>query len=116
MTRYCVRLMLVALLATAAAPAAAQVRAALDVGAGSYRADGSLSSEVASFAPSLRLAAGPIRFDAAGLYTDAPAGHWYFQGTSRLVLRSPRVFFVRAEVAGSADWTSHRRVNGTTEL
>ncbi len=116
MTRHGVRLMLVALLATAAAPAAAQVRAALDVGAGSYRPDGSLSSAVASFAPSLRLAAGPIRFDAAGVYTDAPAGHWNFQGTSRLVLRSPRVLFFRAELAGAADWTSHRRVDGTTEL
>ena len=99
-------LTLVALLATAAAPAAAQVRASLDVGAGSYRADGSLSSAVASLAPSLRLDAGPLRFDAAGVYTDAPAGRWNFQGTSRLVLRSPRLAFVRAELAGTADWTS----------
>jgi hypothetical protein len=116
MTRRRADLMLVAVLATVAGPAAAQVRAALDVGAGSYRADGSLSSAVASLAPSLRLDAGPVRFDAAGVYTDAPAGRWNFQGTSRLVLRSPRLAFVRAELTGTADWTSHRRVDGTTEL
>jgi hypothetical protein len=109
-------LSLVALLATAAAPAAAQVRASLDVGAGSYRSDGALSAAVASFAPAFRLDAGPLRFDAIGTYTDAPAGRWNFQGTSQLVLRSPRLWFLRAELAGSADWTSHRRVDGTTVL
>ncbi len=116
MTAYRVNLSLAAMLAAAAAPAAAQVRASLDVGAGSYHPDGSLSAAVASLAPSLRLDAGPLRFDAAGVYTDAPAGRWNFQGTSRLLLRSPRLAFVRAELAGSADWTSHRRVDGTTVL
>ncbi|MGH7631332.1 MAG: hypothetical protein ACREOF_18510, partial [Gemmatimonadales bacterium] len=51
-----------------------------------------------------------------GVYTDAPAGRWNFQGTSRLLLRSPRLAFLRGELAGSADWTSHRRVDGTTVL
>ena len=109
-------LTLAALVATTAAPAAGQLRASLDVGAGSYRPDGSLSSAVTSLAPSLRLEGGPLRFDAAGVYTDAPAGRWNFQGSSRLSLRSPRLAFVRAELAGTADWTSHRRVDGTTEL
>jgi hypothetical protein len=116
MTRHRATLPLVALLATTAAPAAGQVRASLDVGAGSYRPDGSLSSAVASLAPALRFDAGPLRFDAAGVYSDAPAGRWNFQGTSRLLLRSPRLLFLRAELAGTADWTSHRRVDGTTEL
>jgi hypothetical protein len=106
----------VALVATGAAPAAAQVRASLVVGAGSYHSDGAFSSAVASLAPSFRFDAGPLRFDAAGTYTDAPAGRWNFQGASQLVLRSPRLWFLRAEIAGSADWTSHRRVDGTTVL
>ncbi|HET8624699.1 MAG TPA: glycogen-binding domain-containing protein [Gemmatimonadales bacterium] len=106
---------LVALLATAA-PAAGQVRASLDVGAGSYRPDGALTAAVASLAPSFRLDAGFLRFDAAGTYTDAPAGRWNFQGASQLVIRSPRLWFMRAELAGTADWTSHRRVDGTTVL
>jgi hypothetical protein len=82
-------LTLVALFATAAGPAAGQVRASLDVGAGSYRPDGALASAVASLAPALQLDAGPVRFDAAGVYSDAPAGRWNFQGASRLLLRSP---------------------------
>jgi hypothetical protein len=116
MSRRGADLSLVVLLATVAAPAAAQVRASLDIGAGSSRSDGALSSAVASFAPSFQLDEGPLRFDAAGTYTDAPAGRWNFQGTSQLVLRSPRLAFVRAELAGSADWTSHRQVDGTAVL
>jgi hypothetical protein len=109
-------LTLVALFATAAGPAAGQVRASLDVGAGSYRPDGALASAVASLAPALQLDAGPVRFDAAGVYSDAPAGRWNFQGASRLLLRSPYLAFFRAELAGTADWTSHRRVDGTAVL
>ncbi len=111
-----VALPLAAAVMAVAAPAAGQVRASFDVGAGSYRPDGSLGSAVASFAPAFRLDAGPLTFDAAGVYTDAPAGRWNFQGASRLLLRSPRLWFLRAELAGSADWTSHRRVDGTTVL
>ncbi|HEU5170947.1 MAG TPA: glycogen-binding domain-containing protein [Gemmatimonadales bacterium] len=106
----------VVLLAGAAAPAAAQFGASVDLGAGSYRSDGSLSGTVASLAPSVRFEAGPLHLDAAGVYTDAPAGRWNFQGTSRAILTSPRLWILRAEAAGMLDWTSHRRVDGTTVL
>jgi hypothetical protein len=109
-------LSLTMLLTAMTAPAAAQLGASLDVGAGSYHPDGSLPAAVASLAPAVSLGAGPLSLDAAGVYTDAPAGRWNFQGASRLVLKSPKIAFLRAELAGTADWTSHWRVKGTTVL
>ncbi|HET7599728.1 MAG TPA: glycogen-binding domain-containing protein [Gemmatimonadales bacterium] len=93
--------------------AAAQVRAALDVGAGASRTDGTLGGGVVSFAPSLALDAGPLRLDAYGIYSSASAGRWNFEGFIAPVLRSPRLGPVRAELGGEFDWTSHRRTSGT---
>jgi hypothetical protein len=92
------------------------VSGTVDVGAGTYRPDRAIPGGVASIAPTLRYRAGPFDLEAAGVYTDAPAGRWNFQGGTTATFRTPSVGFLHAEVGAEADWTSHYRVRGTTAL
>ena len=98
------------------APVAAQVSGTLDMGAGTYRPDRAIPGGIASIVPSLRYQSGPVVLSAIGVYSDAPAGRWNFQGGTAALLRSPRFGFLRLEAVGQAEWTSHYRVRGTTRF
>jgi hypothetical protein len=63
-----------------AAPAAAQLAGTLDMGAGTYRPDRAIPGGIASIVPALRYRSGPFELSAIGVYSDAPAGRWNFQG------------------------------------
>ncbi|MGH7498468.1 MAG: glycogen-binding domain-containing protein [Gemmatimonadales bacterium] len=104
------------LVAGVATPATAQLAGTLDVGAGSNHPDRSIPGAVASFAPALTFGAGPLRLSGAGVYSDAAAGRWNFQGTSGATVRSPNAGIFRAELLGQADWTWHHRVQGVTTV
>ena len=97
-----------------AAPAAAQLAGTLDMGAGTYRPDRAIPGGIASIVPSLRYRSGPVELSAIGVYSDAPAGRWNFQGGTAASVRTPRFGIVHLEAAGQAEWTSHYRVRGTT--
>jgi hypothetical protein len=110
------RLLRLGWLVLLATPAAAQMSGTLDLGAGTYRPDRATPGGVASIAPSLRYHGAAFDLDAAGTYTDAPAGRWNFQGATAATFRALRSGPVQAELVGEADWTSHYRVRGTTTL
>jgi hypothetical protein len=101
-------------LSAAAAPAAAQLAGTLDMGAGTYRPDRAIPGGIASIVPSLSYRRGPLELSAIGVYSDAPAGRWNFEGGTAAVLRSPALGLLRLEAVGQAEWTSHYRVRGTT--
>jgi hypothetical protein len=94
----------------------AQVNATLDMGAGSYRPDRAISGGVASVAPVLRLAAGPLRWTGSGVYSNAQGGRWNFQGLSQAALHSPNLGIFRAELLGEVDWTWHHQVPGSARV
>ncbi|MGH7578660.1 MAG: hypothetical protein ACREM9_00695, partial [Gemmatimonadales bacterium] len=96
------------------APAAAQLAGTLDIGAGTYRPDRAIPGGIASIVPSLRYQSGPVELSAIGVYSDAPAGRWNFQGGTAALVRTPRLGFFQLEAVGQAEWTSHYRVRGTT--
>ena len=98
----------------AATPAAAQLAGTLDVGAGTYRPDRAIPGGIASIVPSLRYRSGPVELSAIGVYSDAPAGRWNFQGGTAASVRTPRLGILQLEAMGQAEWTSHYRVRGTT--
>ena len=52
--------------------------------------------------------------NALGVYSDAPAGRWNFQGGTEAFARTPAFGFLLLEVSGKAEWTRHYRVDGTT--
>ena len=109
------RALLVALLCSAgASPAFGQLSGTLDMGAGTYRPDRSIPGGVASIVPSLRYQRGPFEVNALGVYSDAPAGRWNFQGGTEAFARTPAFGFLLLEVSGKAEWTRHYRVDGTT--
>jgi hypothetical protein len=97
-----------------ASPALGQLTGTLDMGAGTYRPDRSIPGGIASIVPSLRYERGPFELSALGVYSDAPAGRWNFQGGTQAVVRTPALGVFRLEAAGRAEWTSHYRVRGTT--
>jgi len=97
-----------------AAPAAAQLAGTLDMGAGTYRPDRSIPGGIASIVPSLRYRSGPLELSGIGVYSDAPAGRWNFQGGTAATLRTPAFGGFHLEATGQAEWTSHYRVRGTT--
>jgi hypothetical protein len=99
-----------------AAPAAAQVTATVDVGAGAYRPDRATPGGVASIAPWIRYHGRALDLDLAGTYTDVPDGRWNFQGATAATVRTLRFGPFTAEATGEADWTSHSEARGTTEL
>jgi hypothetical protein len=111
--RYCVRFAWVILLA---APAAAQVTATVDVGAGAYRPDRATPGGVASIAPWVRYHGRTLDLDLAGTYTDVPDGRWNVQGATAATVRAFRYGPFSAELVGEADWTSHSEARGTTAL
>jgi hypothetical protein len=97
-----------------AGPAAAQLAGTLDMGAGTYRPDRAIPGGIASIVPSLRYRSGPVELSAIGVYTDAPAGRWNFQGGTAAAVRTPTFGIFQLEAMGQAGWTSHYRVRGTT--
>jgi hypothetical protein len=97
-----------------AAPAAAQLAGTLDMGAGTYRPDRAIPGGIASIVPSLRYRRGPVELSAIGVYSDAPAGRWNFQGGTAASIRTPTFGILQLEAMGQAEWTSHYQVRGTT--
>jgi len=97
-----------------AAPAGAQLAGTLDMGAGTYRPDRAIAGGIASIVPSLHYRGGPLEVSAVGVYSDAPAGRWNFQGGTAAALRTPSFGSLHLEALGRAEWTSHYRVRGTT--
>jgi hypothetical protein len=97
-----------------ATPASGQLAGTLDLGAGTYRPDRSIPGGIASIVPSLRYRTGPLELSALGVYSDAPAGRWNFQGGTEAFLRAPAFGPLLLEATGRAEWTSHFRVRGTT--
>jgi hypothetical protein len=95
-------------------PATAQLAGTLDMGAGTYRPDRSIPGGIASIVPGLRYQNGPLEVNALGVYSDAPAGRWNFQGGTEAFVRTPALGFLLLEASGKAEWTSHYRVRGTT--
>jgi len=97
-----------------AAPAAAQLAGTLDMGAGTYRPDRAIPGGIASIVPSLRYRSGPVELSAIGVYSDAPAGRWNFQGGTAASVRTPTFGIFQLEAMGQAEWTSHYQARGTT--
>lgn len=97
-----------------AGPAAAQLAGTLDMGAGTYRPDRAIPGGIASIVPSLRYRTGLLELSAIGVYSDAPAGRWNFQGATSASVRTPTFGILHLEVMGHTEWTSHYRVRGTT--
>jgi hypothetical protein len=97
-----------------AVPAAAQLAGTLDMGAGTYRPDRAIPGGIASIVPSLRYQSGPVELSAIGVYSDAPAGRWNFQGGTAASVRTPAFGMFQLEAMGQAEWTSHYQVRGTT--
>jgi hypothetical protein len=95
-------------------PALGQLAGTLDMGAGTYRPDRSIAGGIASIVPTLRYRSGPIELSALGVYSDAPAGRWNFEGGTEASVRTPAFGFLLLEAGGKAEWTSHYRVRGTT--
>lgn len=109
------RALLLALLCSAwASPVLGQLSGTLDMGAGTYRPDRSIPGGIASIVPSLRYLSGPFEVNALGVYSDAPAGRWNFQGGTEAFARTAAFGFLLLEASGKAEWTSHYRVRGTT--
>jgi hypothetical protein len=101
-------------LSAGATPAAGQLAGTLDMGAGTYRPDRAIPGGIASIVPSLRYQRGPLELSAIGVYSDAPAGRWNFQGGTAALLRTPTFGILHLEAIGQAEWTAHYRVRGTT--
>jgi hypothetical protein len=106
--------LLALLCAVWASPALGQLSGTLDMGAGTYRPEHSIPGGIASIVPSLRYTSGPFEVTALGVYSDAPAGRWNFQGGTEAFARTPAFGFLLLEASGKAEWTSHYRVQGTT--
>jgi hypothetical protein len=104
----------VAVLAIAPAPAAAQFTAALDLGAGTTRSDDAFSGAVATLAPSLAFETGGLRLGASGAYSNGPSGRWNFLGNAAGALTSPRFGPVALEANANLGWTWHEQVQGAT--
>ena len=109
-------LLLALLCCSWATSAPAQLAGTLDMGAGTYRPDRSIAGGIASIVPALRYRSGPLEVNALGVYSDAPAGRWNFQGGTEAFVRTPVFGFLLLEGSGKAEWTSHYRVRGTTLL
>jgi hypothetical protein len=107
-------LLLTLALSAGAAPAAAQLSGTLDMGAGTYRPDRAIPGGIASIVPALRYRSGWFELSGIGVYSDAPAGRWNFQGGTAALIRTPSFGMFQLEAQGQAEVTSHYRVRGTT--
>ena len=94
--------------------AAGQVRGSLDLGAGTYRPDRAIPGGVASIAPTIAYDDERFRIGASGIYSDAPAGRWNFQGTGLAQLRSPDLGPLQLEATGQVELTRHFHARGVT--
>ncbi len=113
MTRRRIAPLATAALMGLAGGASGQVTGSLDVGAGTYRPDRAIPGGIASIAPTLVYQIRSLRVGATGIYSDAPAGRWNFQGTGFAQVRSPRFAIFEAEAGGQLDVTRHFRVEGS---
>jgi hypothetical protein len=113
MTRRRIAPLAIAALMGLAGGASGQVTGTLDVGAGTYRPDRAIPGGIASIAPTLVYERQGLRFGATGVYSDAPAGRWNFQGTGFAQVHTPRVGIFEAELGGELDATRHFRAQGT---
>ncbi len=113
MTRRRIAPLATAALMGLAGGASGQVTGSMDVGAGTYRPDRAIPGGVASIAPTLVYQRKALRLGATGIYSDAPAGRWNFQGTSFAQIRSPRIGIFEAEASGQLDVTRHFRNEGS---
>ena len=91
---------------------AAQVRGSLDVGAGTYRPDRAIPGGIASIAPALYYDTKSFRLGASGVYSDAPAGRWNFQGATMVQLRTPELGPFQLEATGQVELTRHFAARG----
>lgn len=98
--------------AVLAGTASAQVRGSLDVGAGTYRPDRAIPGGIASVAPALTFEHDAFRLGAAGVYSDAPAGRWNFQGSAFAQVRSPHSKPYQLEATGRLEMTRHFAARG----
>ena len=69
---------------------------------------------LASIAPTLDLNARSYRIGAAGIYSDAPAGRWNFQGAGLATVRSPELGPFQLEATGQLEVTRHFSARGAT--
>jgi hypothetical protein len=95
-------------------PAAAQLAGTLDMGAGTYRPDRAIAGGIASIVPALGYRRGLFELNAVGVYSDAPAGRWNFQGGTSASIRTPTFGMLQLEATGQAEWTTHYHARGTT--
>ncbi len=113
MTRRRIAPLAAAALVGLAGGASGQVTGSLDVGAGTYRPDRAIPGGIASIAPTLVYERRSLRFGATGIYSDAPAGRWNFQGAGFAQIRSPRLGIFQVEGSGEVDATRHFRADGS---
>lgn len=97
-----------------AGTAGAQLHGTLDLGAGTYRPDRAIPGGVASIAPTLYFDTEAVRFGASGIYTDAPAGRWNFQGAGMAQFRTADRGPFRLEATGQVELTRHFAARGVT--
>jgi hypothetical protein len=112
MTRSCLLLCLT--VAAWTTPAAAQLAGTLDMGAGTYRPDRAIAGGIASIVPALGYRHGLFELNAVGVYSDAPAGRWNFQGGTSASIRTPAFGRLQLEATGQAEWTTHYQTRGAT--
>ncbi len=103
-------------LSAGATPAAAQLAGTLDMGAGTYRPERAIAGGIASIVPAMQYRSGLLELSAIGVYSDAPAGRWNFQGGTAAAVSTPTFGIFQLEAIGQAEWTSHYRVSGTTRF
>ena len=86
------------------------------MGAGTYRPERAIAGGIASIVPAMRYRSGLFELSAIGVYSDAPAGRWNFQGGTAAAVSTPTFGIIQLEAIGQAEWTSHYRVSGTTRF
>ena len=114
MTRRRIAPLATAALMGLAGGASGQVTGSLDVGAGTVSPrPGDSGRDRIHRARRWSTERRRLRFGATGIYSDAPAGRWNFQGTGFAQVRSPRFGIFEAEASGQLDVTRHFRVEGS---
>ena len=103
-------------LSAGANPAVAQIAGTLDMGAGTYRPERAIAGGIASIVPAIQYRSGLFELSAIGVYSDAPAGRWNFQGGTAAAVSTPTLGIFQLEAVGQAEVTSHYRVSGTTRF
>jgi hypothetical protein len=94
-------------------PAAAQLAATLDAGAGSARIDQGSGGSIALFAPALIWHRSNVQMEASGVYSGAGESGWNAAGFAASRVRSPRLAAFRMEAVGRYRWSAHALGRGT---